>query len=846
MIPEQRVRDIEEFYDYVSPVLVSVLDKDVWIKTKESFVTKCIELNQKQSVYSTFRIVQEKRDAEHVIFLKNFVIDIDDDPYGEKARVFEEEYCKRYSLRIGAKVSSGGGYHYYIPYKKTIVDNDNREKIKQISNNFREHLKINNVDVDLKIFDLARLIRVWGTWNFKRDKLCELIYTNNVTEEEITNNTLFINTLQIPDKPIISTNRKVTKPIKCDLFDYIKIHKLSKENTEKNNVLIKNLAAYLYSLKGEEGYDEGVKITIFQGKTEGEFKGWWRKTVENDFEYNHNELYLWVREHYPELIHLVSKNKKIIYTDTTESFNALKQQILQQGTLIINREVFIKGKVEPYITTKKEEFTILEQYEVQNKDKEISYTNCFIDNMKQPQGAKLVGEINIEFYVYNLTEHGSNYLLLSETPLDFGEYYIEGSLVKLRDDVLIGNYGKAKSKKKILFCHNSRPLLRKYKDAKEMFENIKCTKEQLLQYLFYHKAEDKTYTEPEFLSNLLLSFIFSGKKSYPLHLLISGPPACGKSSALESVFEKFDEGNLDSGGASTIKNLVPSFGGNTPKLGSLLSAHRLCFVDEFLGNIYQEQNNVQLLRIMNEILEARERRYGSGKGVIDNAKMKAKLIAVTNPIEGMTFEETIKVMPETVTARIFVVNLGDSMNKWTNGRQHFKDGKIEVPLDDYTWLSIYDYMNSFVSRYDEKKILDIVQKLEQHVPLYMRNVYNTRYKNHHSFLLLDGIVKMRCLFEKDVTFEAKDEDYAEFEKLWSFIIENYSAGNIKILTNEQQLVLNLIGTTSAKIDDLKEECSKRNIDYAYNVAVLKSKNLISEKDNLINRVQEKELVIEGM
>ena len=379
-----------------------------------------------------------------------------------------------------------------------------------------------------------------------------------------------------------------------------------------------------------------------------------------------------------------------------------------------------------------------------------------------------------------------------------------------------------------------------------MFLHFNYSKEQLLNFLYYHKAENKTYQEPEYISNLLLAYLFSGKKSYPLHMIWNGPAGCGKSSMIEAINEKFDETNLDSGGASTIKSWVPSYASSSPKLGSLLLASRLCLIDEFFSNVYKEKDNIAPLRMMNEILEHRERRYGSGKGTIDSAKMKAKLFAVTNPIEGTDFEETMKMAPETVMSRVFVVNLGDAMTNWVNNMKSYKDGKIPGFDDVYTWLGVYDFLNSLMSKFDSSRALEIAHKYEQKVPVYMRHFYNTRYKNHHIYLLLDGIIKTRCLFEKDANFTAKEIDYINLDKLWESIIVNYNIGNIT-LTSEQEIILELIKDKEVPEQTLKDECKRRLIDYDYNVKTLIDKDLLLLDSGIYKRRKEqsRELTLEN-
>jgi len=841
---------IESFYDYVHPSTLNILYKDekgeshcneMWIHNKEEFIELCLKENKTYNCYSPHRKLRGHRCDDNVIELRGFVIDIDNDKDGKKALGFEE-YCKKWNINIGAKIKSGGGYHYYIPYEQTTIGGENREEIKSISLCFRQHLLKNNVEVDIKIFDLSRLIRVWGTWNFNKNALCEIVYVNTLSKEQILSNTQLIRSLKnfiIAEAPNIEVFTLV--PEASPFMDYISKNKLIKENTYKNDVLIKNIAAYFWATMKEDGYQIGVKITVLQGKTENEFRGWWNRAKEKGLNYNGGEIYNWVKEYYPELLKFCVNKSYIRYEESDESFDELKSKMIEEKKLIISKEKTYRGKIEASMYAGKEEISIMQHYQTSNKKTgDVSIGYRFLDEPKVSKGVKILKTLSVNFYIDTFTDgKGNSYLLFSEKKLDRGSCMVVGSEIKLPDDVLIGNYGKVESRKKIIFCYEVEPYIRKYKAIDEIFSTFNYSKQQLLDFLFYHEREKRVYYEPEYLNNLILSFLLASKRSYQMHLLINGPPHCGKTSLLEAVSDKFDEDNLDSGSGSTIKGLVPSFGQATPKVGALLNANRLCFIDEFFGNVHSERKNSNNqdsdnLRMMNEILECRSRRYGSGKGVIDNAVMKAKLFGVTNPIEGTTFLETIKIIPETVVERILIINLGKNMSEWVNNSeiQNFKEGKPEPFVDKFIWLGIYDFFNTFTSKFDDKRILNIIKKIEQKVPIYLREAYNKRYKNHHIQCLMDGIIKTRCLFEKNKFFEAIEADYVELEKLWDSVIVNWNEDN-KILTNEQLKMVEIIKEKGKiLIIELKEICKQRNIDYEYNKNVLDNAGLIKPVDKL--------------
>ena len=50
--------------------------------------------------------------------------------------------------------------------------------------------------------------------------------------------------------------------------------------------------------------------------------------------------------------------------------------------------------------------------------------------------------------------------------------------------------------------------------------------------------------------------------------------------------------------------------------------------------------------------------------------------------------------------------------------------------------------------------------------------YDARHK-HHIECLIDGIVKIRCMFDRDPTFTAKQEDYDLLETVWNKVISSW-------------------------------------------------------------------------
>ena len=116
--------------------------------------------------------------------------------------------------------------------------------------------------------------------------------------------------------------------------------------------------------------------------------------------------------------------------------------------------------------------------------------------------------------------------------------------------------------------------------------------------------------------------------------------------------------------------------------------------------------------------------------------------------------------------------------------------------------------------------------------------YETRYKNHHIQLLLDGIIKTRCLFEHDPTFTAKEIDYLNLDKLWDTIISNYNVSN-RSITSEQEVIMEMIGDKDVEEQLVKDECKKRAIDYEYNTKTLIDYDYLLLESGIFKRKREK-------
>jgi hypothetical protein len=266
---------------------------------------------------------------------------------------------------------------------------------------------------------------------------------------------------------------------------------------------------------------------------------------------------------------------------------------------------------------------------------------------------------------------------------------------------------------------------------------------------------------------------------YPLHLMIVGEKHSGKSALLNCIYMKSREiRDIFSGSSSTLKSLVPSFKYNPAKLGYLAESNRFAFCDEFLRCIantrttsdgsYREES----VATMNDLLEHQKREAGSG---VSQARpnMTARVIATTNPIKGINcMEDLINYLDGSFLSRwlIYFQNKEHYAPIRKSKDKELKTLKYKMSIDNF--ISIIDYLNTFNSEYDDNKLDEILNSVPEMLSENLRKHYDSRHR-HHIECLMDGIVKTRCLFERDMSFKAKEEDYEKLKEIWFKVISSW-------------------------------------------------------------------------
>jgi hypothetical protein len=503
---------------------------------------------------------------------------------------------------------------------------------------------------------------------------------------------------------------------------------------------------------------------------------------ENDISSKGKRLIRKVDNFYP--YHIIKSGIKETYT---------KEQTL---TFFINKNISIKGKITNIIEDGLIELPLLTKATKIDKRKDgvedtIRQLFCFGDKIDREWTHEEV--LTGKFFLYRMiAKNGDNqesFMVISDIKLSLEEYTIEGMMLDLEDYSDVSKYAKLMKKNHVIFVNSAKPSRIVFKDSSELFNVLdenKITEDIFYKYLFSIKQEDSRmyFKHPRYFERFIASCLISARydsSPYPAHPLVIGKQGGGKSKAQEAIFEKMQEVvPIVEGAGSTMKSLIPSFKGETTKAGAMIESNRICFVDEFfriLMRVEKDERESQLTHL-NPLLEHKMRRFASGNNFLDG-QMTSKLFAVTNPVFGTSNMQMLcNKLDNSFVSRVIV---------WFQDEEHYKqvtstnESDLEIiygQFDNNLLLSIYDYCNSFKIRFDTKKLNEIylsgarfISDMQENV----RGVYSSRYK-HHIACLLDGITKLRCLFERDGSFEAKQEDYDNLKQIWDIMLIGWKNG----------------------------------------------------------------------
>ncbi len=405
----------------------------------------------------------------------------------------------------------------------------------------------------------------------------------------------------------------------------------------------------------------------------------------------------------------------------------------------------------------------------------------FFDMKQDLRKWKVVQSIQEDFWTYTFESGHRKYVLLSQERLDLDHCIIEGTLIDLSDQFQIGAEHKLNINLPILVVHTVTKSKIAFKDHEDFLDSVPYKGfGEWHNMLFSHERDGASYRHPQYFEVLISGFLLASKwDGYPLHLLVVARQGTGKSKLEEVLYEKFDEeSDIVEGSCSTIKAIIPSFKGNLPEPGSILKSNKLCLIDEFLRILMRcdkDDREIQLSSL-NPILEHKERHIASGNGKL-RMKPTARVLAVTNPVWGTkTMLGLCDHIDRSQVSRWLV---------WYQDASHIGGVEEGLFLEDWLgsfdknlFLSWVDYAHSFRASYERSKALKIFSEGLDLIKSRgadmddLRDVYTARYR-HHLFVLLDGIVKLRCMIEKDVSFTAITRDYEWLRIIWLWMLDGW-------------------------------------------------------------------------
>lgn len=424
--------------------------------------------------------------------------------------------------------------------------------------------------------------------------------------------------------------------------------------------------------------------------------------------------------------------------------------------------------------------------------------------------------------IYQLiSEDNKKYIVFSKEDLPNCSCELSGMYMELDDNADVTKNLKLPSIARGFFMKSFDPAVKIL--TKEQIIDFTKTREittkKWIDFLGYHELGSINRFSQEF-TKLISSWVLSGKKdNSPLHLMVFGVPGTKKSGLLEGIGYKFSENNIIlEGGNSTIKMLKPAFKEKPATLGHYANSERVALVDEIGKMVENELNKHQssiknIFGDCNFLFDHKKRIVGSGNnndceveatfkglevtnpvsnmptishhvGTIDATNMSRKLIWVQDKeeTEFLFSESAIERLPPTHTYIYKQKKIENNDIKYKNntcigdcvGGNNIKTrgvvtlnecvGGIFESRDEF--LTLFDTCNNFVCDIDNIKIQQIYNSILQLARGPMKDSVWKPRGDRHTFLLIDGLVKERCLFnDYDTEFKPKQEDYDLAERI---------------------------------------------------------------------------------
>jgi len=479
---------------------------------------------------------------------------------------------------------------------------------------------------------------------------------------------------------------------------------------------------------------------------------------------------------------------------------------------IFSKENNITGKPQIRDNDVKTTITLIVKAVKKEKDSEDKISYKFIDDSYNRRDDGYEEEVLEEdYWVYDVVDKGIKYIVLCSKKLENHEVHtFSGMKVKINHSKEFDKNLVCRGSANLFFCHDAEstikplppveiiPYVKDFIKRNNMDEEK--FKKMMFEYIFFH-PNGIIYNQPEDYMLLRHAQLLSGREEgYPLHFFLWGGFGVGKTQEIECVDYIFDESILEAAN-STPKSLVPSFSERIPNPGFIISCNRVALIDEMMKMVDNAMNNTRnsndvknQLSNLNFILEHRSRRANSGNGNLF-CKPTSKMIVTTNPsMKSKYIHQELEIMDPSTFSRCLCYVKGESHVKFIEENKLRKcantyplycmkkgvekeniTSKVKVIAQDLRsfYVTVYDSCQHFLSKVSEER----VAKLFQTLVAFAKNPMKTMWKRrglHHTKLVLDGIVKYRCIFKDfDPGFEATDKDYDDAERILIGMVKNW-------------------------------------------------------------------------
>jgi hypothetical protein len=486
-----------------------------------------------------------------------------------------------------------------------------------------------------------------------------------------------------------------------------------------------------------------------------------------------------------------------------EQLKKLTNGVYKQTGLVkfyISAEKTLYGKVQAEIYEHPQKIpvaTLIEdKQKAANGDPDFKRIALFGEKVNRKEN-KIITEMEEPFRVYRfITEHNQELILLSKDEIEIGDYVVTGVTTQVDDYKVLTETARLPTKLPFIFVKDIKSRIIRFKDHGEFRERLSLlgiNKSTVFNFPFtVEEGEDLfVLNQPTWFKWLVWAWLTHARvgmqNMYPMHIMMVGAPGGGKSWMLNSLYKRSKEIRyIFSGSSSTLKNLVPSFKYKPAKMGYLADSNRFSFCDEFLRCILNTRSvgtdgsaREESVAMMNDLLEHQRREAGSGVSIISKVNMTSRVFATTNPVKGVNcMEDLYNGLDQSFLSRwLIYYQTQDHLELIRHSKQKDLKKHPFKGISTNEWISLLDYLHTFKVAFEEDRLDEI---LKRPIPMLSENLkkhYDTRHR-HHLECLLDGIVKTRCLFEKDMSFNAREVDYKRVQEVWDKVIGSWIDGKL--------------------------------------------------------------------